>query len=288
MSQFISVSTPRQITKTPTGGIIEYTISRTNSAYFGYCDYYRCLAIQRADRNGNSYYYKYWGFPRKSYWRASWGEPSWLLSYEQPANNQFGYLQGTLFESQTFRDEIVIPRGNSRENSKKVTVGVVAGSSITDKRFDTTLQSVTVYTTKIADASDVWLTAEVDPTTAQERYITVKGGFTNPEGHYNMRLFRNGVQVVPFDGTYTEKVTEDLYYQTINFELKIFGADGTFYNPLTKYASIKNIEPLGPGISVMQNSSIYGVENACRKNVTLKELPEIWIKKDGKVYKTEK
>lgn len=286
MSQFINVSTPKQITKTATGGIIEYTISKVNSSYFGLCSYYDCLAIQRVDTNGNSYYYKYWGFPRKSYWKASWGEPSWLLSYEQYTSNQFGNLQGTLFESQTFRDGIIIPRGNARENSKEVTVGVVAGSGITDKRFATTLQTITVYTTKIADASDVWLTAEVDPITVQDRYITVKGGFTNPEGYYNMRLYRNGVQV-PFSGTYTEQVTKDLYYQTINFELRIFGADGTFYNALTKYVS-KQIDPSGPGVSVMQNSRIYGVENACRKNVTLKELPEVWIKKDGKVYKTVK
>jgi len=281
MSRFISVSDPKQIEWHKDKGVIQYTISRTNSAYFGYCDYYRCLAIKRA--NGR---YKYWGFPVKSKWKASWGEPSWNLSTQQWVNNQFGNLQGELFESRTFTDEIPINRGNARQNSVEVKVGVESGSNI-NSDFGTTLKTIRVYTSKIADASGVWLTVEVDPITVQERYITVKGGFTNPEGHYNMRLYRNGSQI-SFNGEYKEKVTEDLYENTVNFELRIYGADGTYYKELTKTASTKKIEPSGPGVSVNNNGTVFDVTHMYLNNVTHKIIPEVWIKKNGKVYKTVK
>lgn len=281
MSKFISVSDPKQIEWHKDKGVIQYTISRTNSAYFGYCDYYRCLAIKRATGR-----YKYWGFPIKSKWKASWGAPSWNLDAQQFVTNQLGYLQGELFESRTFTDEVPINRGKARQNSVEVQVGVEAGSNITSD-FGTTLKTIRVYTSKIADASGVWLTVEVDPITVQERYITVKGGFTNPEGHYNMRLYRNGTQK-SFDGEYKEKVTEDLYENIINFELRIYGEDGTYYKELTKTASTKKIEPSGPGVSVNNNGTLFDVTHMYLNNVTHKIIPEVWIKKDGKVYKTEK
>lgn len=281
MSKFISVSDPKQIEWHKDKGVIQYTISRTNSAYFGYCDYYRCLAIKRATGR-----YKYWGFPVKSKWKSSWGSPSWNLDAQQYVTNQFGYLQGELFESRTFTDEIPINRGKARQNSVEVKVGVESGSNISSD-FGTTLKTIRVYTSKIADASGVWLTVEVDPITVQERYITVKGGFTNPEGHYNMRLYRNGSQI-SFNGEYREKVTEDLYENTINFELRIYGADGTYYKELTKNASTKKIEPSGPGVSVNNNGTVFDVTHMYLNNVTHKIIPEVWIKKNGKVYKTVK
>lgn len=281
MSKFISVSDPKQIEWHSDRGVIEYTISRTNSAYFGYCDYYRCLAIKRA-----SGYHKYWGFPVASKWKSSWGEPSWWLSANQWRENQFGNLQGELFESRKFTDTIYINRGKARQNSVEVTVGVESGSNISSD-FGTTLKKIRVYTSKIADASGVWLTVEVDPITVRDRYIIVKGGFTNPEGHYNMRLYRNGTQI-SFNGEYREKIDENLYHQTINFELRIYGADGTYYKELTKTSSTKKIEPSGPGVSVNHNGTVVEVTNMYLNNVTHKDIPEVWIKKNGKVYKTEK
>lgn len=281
MSRFINVSNPRQIEWHKDRGVIQYTISRTNSAYFGYCDYYRCLAIKRATGR-----YKYWGFPVSYSWRSEWGAPSWILSSQQYVNNQFGYLQGELFESRTFTDTVYINRGNARQNSVEVRVGVESGSNI-NSDFGTTLKTIRVYTSKIADASDVRLSVEVDPITEQERYIKVKGGFTNPEGHYNMRLYRNGSQI-PFNGEYQELITEELFENVINFELRIYGADGTYYKELTKTASTNKIESSGPGVSVNNNGTICDVTHMYLNNVTHKIIPEVWIKKDGKVYKTVK
>ena len=283
MSKYISVSDPKQIEWHADKAVIEYTISRTNSAYFGYCDYYRCLAIKRANNR-----YKYWGFPVKSKWKSSWGEPSWYLQASgRPISNQFGYLEGELFESKKFTDEIKISRGNKRQGSVEVEVGVLSGSNISSD-FGTTTKKIKVYTSKIADASNVTLSVEVDPVTSNTRYIKVKGGFTNPENHYNMRLYRNGIQVNNFTGEYSEQITEDKYYATINFELRIYGADGTYYKELTKQVSTGSIEPSGPGVSVRDSNTTQSVSNMYLNNVTHKEISEVWIKVDGKIKKTEK
>ena len=278
MSKFLSVSA-RQISNNANSATYECTVARTNGAYFGYCDYYRCLAIKKA-----SGYYKYWGFPKASNWKSAWGQPSWNLSSQQWVSNQFGNLQGFLDTTYTWTETISIDRGNSRQGSKYVEVGVVSGSNISSD-FGTTLVGLTLTTTKVPDATNPYLKSQVDPITVRNRKITVEGGFTNPEGYYNMRLYRNGVQV-PFNGTYTEEVTKDKFFSNIVFTLKVYGKDGTLYNNLTKETKVY-IEPSGVGVSV-QKTSTHNVDSMYLNNVTRKEITEVWIKKNGKVYKTEK
>lgn len=279
MSKYLSVSA-KQISSDSSSATYECTVSRTNGAYFGYCDYNRCLAIKKA-----SGYYKYWGFPTTSSWRSSWGTPSWYLqSSGRYINNQFGNLDGFLATSYTWQERVSIDRGKSRQGSKYIEVGVVSGSGI-NSDFGTTLFPLTLKTTQIPDATNSWLDASVDPITVRNRYITIKGGFTNPEGYYNMKLYRNGIQV-SFDGTYTEQVTKDKFFSSIVFTLKVFGKDGTLYKPLTKEKTVY-IEPSGVGVSVQKNST-YGVNSMYLNNVTHKEITEVWIKKNGKIYKTEK
>lgn len=278
MSKYLSVSA-KQISNNANSATYECTVARTNGAYFGYCDYYRCLAIKKA-----SGYYKYWGFPKAASWKSAWGQPSWNLSSQQWVSNQFGNLQGFLDTTYTWTETISINRGNSRQGSKYVEVGVVSGSNI-NSDFGTTLVGLTLTTTKVPDATNSYLKSQVDPITVRNRKITVEGGFTNPEGYYNMRLYRNGVQV-PFDGTYTEEVTKDKFFSNIVFTLKIYGKDGTLYNNLTKETKVY-IEPSGVGVSVQKNST-HNIDSMYLNNVTHKEITEVWIKKNGKVYKTEK
>ena len=278
MSKYLSVSA-KQISNNANSATYECTVARTNGAYFGYCDYYRCLAIKKA-----SGYYKYWGFPKAANWKSSWGQPSWNLSSQQWVSNQFGNLQGFLDTTYSWTETISIDRGNSRQGSKYVEVGVASGSNI-NSDFGTTLVGLTLTTTKVPDATNSYLKSQVDPITVRNRKITVEGGFTNPEGYYNMRLYRNGVQV-PFTGTYTEEVTKDKFFSNIVFTLKVYGKDGTLYNNLTKETKVY-IEPSGVGVSV-QKTSTHNVDSMYLNNVTRKEITEVWIKKNGKVYKTEK
>lgn len=280
MSKFISV-TAKQISCTANSATYECTVSRTNGSYFGFCDYNRCLAIKKAGGYSN-----YWGFPEKSSWKSSWGTPSWVLSSQGTANNAFGNLQGMLKASHTWTETVSINRGNSRQGSAYIEVGVKAGSNV-ESNFGTTLVGLTLTTSKIADASNSWLRVTVDPTTEQVRKITVEGGFTNPEGHYYMKLLRNGSEIKGFNGTYSEEISQNMYLSTIYFELQIYGKDGTHYNSLLKKAQAY-IEPSGPGVSVKENSIVNPVNNMYLKNVNHKEITEVWIKKDGKVYKTEK
>ena len=280
MSKYIKVSAPKQVGWHKDKAVIEYTISRDPYAYFGMCYGNNYLIIKRATG-----YYKYWGFPKASSWKSSWGTPSYALSAEQYTSAGAGYYQGVMFESQTFRDEIPIKRGTAREGSTEVTVGVYAGSNISSD-FGTTTQKLKVYTSKVSDASGVWLTAEVDSSTPNDRKLIVKGGFTNPENYYNMRLYKNGEEIKSFTGEYTESIPISAS-ETINFELRIYGADGTYYKELTVPKSI-TLTPLGPGVSVNNSGTIADVNAMCLNNVTLKDIKEVWIKKDGKVYKTVK
>jgi hypothetical protein len=279
MSRFINV-TAKQVSCDASSATYECTVSKVGVCYFGLCDYNRCLAIKKAGGYSN-----YWGFPEKGSWKSSWGTPSWVLSSQSSANNQFGNLQGSLKSSITWREPVPIDRGNSRQGSKTIEVGVHSGSKV-ESDFGTTVAKITLTTTKIADASNSWLKATVDPATSDVRNITVEGGFTNPEGYYTMKLYRNGVEV-PFDGTYVEKITEDKYLSTIYYELKIYGKDGTHYTSLTKKTQAY-IDPSGPGVFVTKNNDAKSVHNMYFKNVNHKEITEVWIKKNGKVYKTEK
>lgn len=280
MSKYINVSTPKQVEWHRNKAVIEYTISKVGSSYFGYCDYNRYLLIKRATGN-----YKYWGFPVASKWKADWGDPSWNLSSQQYVTNKPGRYQGELFETRTFRDEIPITRTNSRQDSLEITVGVYAGSGI-NSNFGTTTKTIKVYTTKIADASNVWIKSQVDSESSDGREIIVEGGFTNPENYYTMKLYKNGVQV-PFNGTYTEVLEDNTEFKTLTFELRIYGKDGTYYKELTK-TSILNVEPLGPGVSVNNSGTIANVNAMYLNNVSHKNITEVWIKKDGNVHKTVK
>ena len=279
MSKFLSVSA-RQISNNANSATYECTVSRTNGAYFGLCNRNVNLVIKKA-----SSYYKHWGFPVRSSWKASWGEPSWYLWGGNYQDIGYGYLDGFLATSYTWTETVSINRGNSRQGSKTIEVGVKAGPG-TSSDFGTTLAKLTLTTTKIPDATGSWLKATVDPITQRDRYITVEGGFTNPESYYNMRLYRNGVQV-PFSGTYTEQVTKDKFFTNVVFTLKVYGKDGTLYNNLTKETKVY-IEPSGVGVSVQKASTTHSINSMYLNNVTHKEITEVWIKKDGKVYKTVK
>ena len=101
-----------------------------------------------------------------------------------------------------------------------------------------------------------------------------------------MWLFKNGTQIKDFTGEYTEDIPVSAS-ETINFELRIYGADGTYYKELTVPKSI-TISPVGPGVSIKSNNNVVGVVEMNLKNVTLKNISEVWIKKDGKLYKTVK
>ena len=278
MSYFINISTPVQTYQDKEKARFSYTISRLHGSYFGLCDS-RSLLIKRVNSSGQQYNYKYWGFPEKSKWKSSWGSPDWRLQNETTviANGCTGYLR----ESVYLEDEVKINRGNSRQGSMRVTVGVYAGSG-NESRFGTTEQSITLYTSKVADPSNSWLSVTADGAEVANRKITVKGGFTNPEGYYTMKLYRNGTNV-SFNGEYTESITKDKEKTTIYYELRVYGKDGTCYTAMTKTGSVTPAES-SKGIRVNQKG-IKKVYELKRKNVTLKDVKDIYIKKDGKIRK---
>lgn len=293
MSKYFNVTEPVQIEQTKDSAKIKYTISRINSSYFGYCNYYNCLAIQRVNNKGESYFYKYWGFPTASKWKSSWGTPSYNLSHEEYVANQYGELQGILFESQEFIDEIKIDRGNSRQGSKSVTVGVKAGNNTTST-FSTTLKTITVYTTSIPKATLNTFTVTADSNDIVDRYIHISGTYSNPENYFTARIYNNKTpgkyEYISKEGdtafNFSIPITKDMYNTSQEYTVEIIGKDSVVDVTSVQKATV---QPSGVGLAIKnENGSVHEVSTAYLWNVTTKNVPEVWIKMDDKIIKTIK
>lgn len=286
MSKFISVSV-KQTANDSSSATYECTVSKLSSSYFGICQYYNCLVIWKAGSNGKGQAYKHWGFPVRSSWKASWGEPSWYLWGGNYFKSQYGNLDGFLGNTYKWTETVTIDRGNSREGTKEITVGVKAGKN-TSTSFGTTLKTITLKTTRIPDPSNVVLNQPVvDEPNVENRTLTVTASFVNPENYYTARLYKDGVQVPFTNNTYTMNITKEMYNTNPKFELRIFGKDNTYYKEFTKEVRAY-IAPSGVGLTVKHNGEPKEIDNAYFRNVTNKEIKEIWIKKNGKIYKTIK
>jgi hypothetical protein len=78
-----------------------------------------------------------------------------------------------------------------------------------------------------------------------------------------------------------------MYNTCILYELRIYGKDNTYYSGLTKRVQVDIGSP-PIGLYVNPENSIAGVNSMLFNNVTQKEIKEVWIKVDGKVYKTQR
>lgn len=287
MSKFIKVSV-KQVAASNNSATYECTVSRDNSSYFGYCNRNTHLVIWKAGSNGKGKAYKHWGFPTRANWKDSWGEPSWYLWGGNETNIGYGNLDGFLQNSYKWQEVVNIDRGNKRQGSKQIKVGVKTGPNTSSDFASDVLKTITLKTTKIADASNVSLDIlEMQDPENGNRILTVTWDCTNPENYYTMTLYRNGVKVSTPANLYIENITPEIFNKTIVFEIRIHGKDGTYYKELTKTKSI-TIEPSGPGLYIKDNDSVCAVNRMFLNNVTHKEIMEVWIKKDGKVYKTVK
>ena len=286
MSKFIKV-TAKQISNTKDSATYECTISRDNSGYFGLLNKNHHLVVWKAGSNGKGKAYMHWGFPERSKWKSGWGSPDYDLYGGTKVDVGYGSLQGFLQSSYTWKETVSISRGNKRQGSVTVKVGVKAGSNVESNCSSDILKTITLTTTKIAEASNVKLVVEVDPETSSDRKIRVTGSFTNPENHYRMELYKNGGKVSSFTGTYTDTITEKMYNTCILYELRIYGKDNTYYSGLTKRVQVDIGSP-PIGLYVNPENSIAGVNSMLFNNVTQKEIKEVWIKVDGKVYKTQR
>lgn len=283
MAKFTQVSA-RQISNTANSATYECTVSATGTSYFGVLNQTTCLAIKAWNR-----YMYYWGFPKANKWKASWGSPSYYLSSGSYYNGRLGNLQGKLDNrSYTWTETVPIDRGNSRQGTMDVTVGLQYTG--TDQRFGSALQTLRLYTTEISKGYINTFSGSADSSnTVGDRYIRLYCSFTNPESFYNCRLYdANGTLITTSSGTdfnYNILITKDMYQTTKRYDVKLYGKDGTCYD---NKSVVVSIEPSGAGVWAKLNNTTTEINKLTFKNVNFKEAKEVWIKKDGAWRKTKK
>ena len=281
MAVYTAVSA-RQISNTANSATFECTVSAYSTSYYGILNSSNCIAIKSWNR-----YLHYWGWPVT--WKSGWGSPSYYLKNKQYYNGPLGNLQGRLDNrSFTFTDTVPIDRGNSRQGSVDVTVGLHSLSK--DSRFCSALQTIRLYTTEIAKGNITSFSGTADSgNISGDRYIRLSCGFNNPEGYYTCRLYdANGTQLKASNGTSLDHnilITRDMYQTTKRFRVELYGRDNSLYDRRELTVSI---EPSGAGVWAKLNSNSTEIQKVTFKNVNFKEAKEVWVKINGTWRKTTK
>lgn len=233
----------------------------------------------------------YWSAPKKSSWKwdgsvyylNDYDGSKQVLSWEYWAP-QSGYITAN---SLTYDRTVSIDRGNNRQGSKTVNIGIQ--STYTDSRFITCRGDLTLTTSKIADVSNVSLSVSADDKSISNRYIRVSASFTNPENYYTGYLYHGSTLLGSTTGSISQeiKITYDMFDTTQNFNFIIKGRDEITYS--TKLASV-NIEPSGVGIWYKQDNTMKEVFHVYYKNNNgdMIEVTEAWAKKNNQIIKTVK
>lgn len=210
---------------------------------------------------------------------SGWQNLSWVYFSPQP-----GYISAKVLE---FYRDVTINRGNSRQGSVTVRVGI--DSKYSDWRFPDCFVNLTLYTNKIADISNVALNVTIDDKSNNPRYIRVSSSFTNPSTYYTAYLYHNGNLLASGTGSLSRniEVTYNMFDTNQSFNLVIKGKDGVTYHNSTKTV---HVEPSGVGIWVRQSNRANEVFHVYYKNNSgeIIEVTEAWYKRNSQNIKTTK
>lgn len=209
--------------------------------------------------------------------------------YVRATNHEYAYEFYTYADWKTadvfeFERNVSISRGNARQASKTVSFKLAnRGEWYADM-----VGTVTIYTSKIADVSNVNLTVTADGKNVQNRFVHITASFANKEGYYTGYISGPNVNAnFTSNGNNTATYTADIaiprswYDTTKTFTLIVKGKDGTNYS--TKTISIA-IEASGVGVWYKNNSNqIKEVEKVYYRdsNGTIKDVTELWYRKNG-------
>jgi hypothetical protein len=195
--------------------------------------------------------------------------------------------------SYTFSGTVSLDRTNKRKATKTISIGVKTSKDT--EKFPTVLKEITFETLEIPESKfeETTLNYSVDsPNTSGARYIRLSATFKNPEGFYTAKIYSNSGTILAVSSANATsvscnvKVTEDMYQTKPVFKATLWGKDGSQYSTIST-PSNTYIEPSGAGVTV-KNSGIRSVSKMAFRNVTNKEIKEVWIKIGGKIYKTKK
>lgn len=279
---YINVSV-KQTGKTASSASYSCTVSVDRTSYYGMSvDTYPIAAM------GHDGIRKYIGWPKASAWKSGWGQPDWRLSSGQWIKSKFGSANGMLLDDYTysFTGTVNIDRGTKRKGTKEIEVGV---KSANWDPFGTVMKKITLETEEIASSKfSSELSCMVDsPKNTGTRYIRLSANFSNPSNFYTAKLYYGGTELTSSSGTsisYNVEITKDMFQTERTYKIILWGKDGNKYDEKTAKAYI---EPSGVGVTV-KNSGVHDISTMHFRNVNNKEIKEVWIKINGKVYQTRK
>ncbi len=202
----------------------------------------------------------------------------WMFWAPQPGWDTFNYREFP-------NNRVDINRGTSRQASKSVSAGVVM-----ENGWSSAMGSITIYTSKIADPSNVGLSASVSSKTEAKRKITVSCSFSNPESYYTAYLYHGNTLLGSSSSGFTKTidVTYSMFNTTQTFKLIIKGKDGVEY--ITPKTTSVYIEPSGVGIWVRNGGATKEVFHVYYKSKTgaIVEVSEAWYRRNNINIKTVK
>lgn len=270
--------------RTASSSVYKCTVSRRDAptSHYGYCQIDRCLLFTKSNWN----YFMMWGFPSASQWKSSWGKQSWILRDNASYDIGFGWLPSTTVDSYTWEEEIKITRpANSKQGSKTVYVGQDKGSASTSD-WGPNMVYVTLYTTKIGDPTNLSISTSVDDKTKKDRKIKISASFGNTESFYSGAIYEGNTKLS--DSLYHEvPIKKSMYGTTKTYKLVVTGKDGSIYNTSTTTATI---EASGVGVWVNKSGTTKEIQNVYYKdkNGNIKDVTELWVRKNTTNYETVK
>ena len=251
---------------------------------------YPCAVV---DHTGKAL--KYIAWPERNRWKQSWGVVPWHHYQDGTIINgkwgraQCGFL--TNYQYPTFERTVDIDRGTSRKGSVTIYVGT---KSTSGGDFKGVLQELTLETEEIPKSSftNSSITSSIDPPkTSGTRYIRLNVSFNNPSNYYTAKLYDNNGALLATSNegdtslSYNIPIDKDMFQKSYIYKAILWGKDGNAYH--TIYTSGIYVEPSGAGVYV-KNSGVHETNALAFRNVNNKEIKEVWVKVNGKIYQTRK
>ena len=242
-----------------TDNSVTYKTVVTTEGYYGTNVDVTPLATYDSHRNGGRVL-NYIGWPTRSEWKSSWGQPDWRLwgGYTHSYGN-WGSAEGILLTNRRkeWTNTVTLDRGNQRYKDVTVTTGVKSDNAA-GTLFPQELQTKTFRTNEIPTQSFSSSTVNVaidSPSTSGDRYIRISASWKNPDNYYCAKLYDSStgkeLASTPYIATslnHSILITKDMFQKSYDYTMKLWGKDGACYG--TIYSNANYIEPSGFGVSV--------------------------------------
>lgn len=291
--------------RTYTSSKYSCTVSKKRG-WFGLCNTNNHLVITGVVPK----YRKHWGFPAYSSWNSTMGTPSSRLR-GGVADIGYGTLSGELSNSITWTETVDISRGNSRQGSKEISVGVICGKD-NGSNFTEPLKKITLKTLELSLVSNIMFSDPEIIKINNVDYIRVILKYTNPENFYkysislgtgitsnivninitensqgniSYREYNNGYLNTDEDFTLDIPVSDLMYNTTVYIKLEITGKDNKLYNTRVTPVIIgtKQLQ-----IYTKQDDISKEIKEAFLKSSSNRNISEVWIKVNNEIKQTIK